>query len=104
MDVHMQTCRRCGLCCKGQFVRVPRYEHSDIGPEHLEQIRRSEGGDAAKAYFEENSMPQGARCVWLQDNADGSTTCTAYTRRSATCRDFNNDGNCQYWMQAFGVY
>jgi len=98
-----QTCLRCGQCCKWQYVRVPRYENSDLSPEHLEDIHTSYGLTAVEDYMNENSILQGARCVWLADNADGTTTCTAYARRSKTCRDFNAGDGCVIWMQTFGL-
>ena len=99
----METCLRCGSCCKGQFCYVPRYPDSDLSPGHLEEISKSRGHEAMRKYIVEHSLEQGARCIWLRDNEDGTTTCTAYDRRSKTCRDFNTDGSCHIWMQAFGL-
>jgi len=94
MEEKIQYCLRCGLCCKGQNIRVPRFEHSDLSPACLARILKAGGQPALVAYVKENSMGQGDRCLWLKDNEDRTTTCTAYDRRSAACRDFNTDGGC----------
>jgi len=96
-------CMRCGSCCKGQHCRVPKYAHSDLSPAHLGRVLRAGGQEALDAYVREHSVWQGDRCPWLKDNADRTTTCTAYGRRSATCRDYNTEGGCKIWMQIFGL-
>ena len=104
MGEESSTCLRCGLCCKGQYCRVPKYGHSDLSPANLDRIRAAYGPAAVQDYIMEHSIWQGDRCSWLRDNADGTTTCAAYSRRSATCRDFNADGGCKIWMQTFGLF
>ena len=99
----METCLRCGTCCKRQLCLVPKYAHSDLSPDFIAGLRAVGGDAAVKAYYAEHSIFQGARCIWLLDNSDGTTTCTAYDRRSETCRSFNPDGGCKIWMQVFGM-
>jgi len=99
----MNTCMRCGLCCKGQYCQVPKFEYSDLSPGHLDHIYVAEGLEAVRAYMKENSMSQGERCYWLEDQADGSTSCRAYERRPGACRNYNPDGACTIWMAAFGL-
>ena len=103
MAEQKSTCLRCGLCCKGQYCRVPRYEYSDLSPDNLDRILAAHGPAAVQDYIRDNSVRQGDRCKWLIDNADRTTTCMAYNRRSSTCRDFNSDGGCKIWMQVFGI-
>jgi len=86
----------------GQHILVPRYEHSDLSPDFLDNIRMTDGDEAELAYIKENSMPQGSCCIWLRDAAQGATSCAAYSRRSKTCRDYNSDGSCRVMLQRFG--
>ena len=103
MAVQNQACMRCGLCCKRQLCRVPKNERSDLSPDYLDHVRATSGTAAVKAYIRENTVWQGKRCPWLTDRSDGTTACTAYARRPRVCREYNADGSCRIWIQAFGL-
>ena len=85
MDV---KCFRCGTCCKGFIALVPKTLESNLSESFLEQYGEENGFDAMFEYVESNSEPQGDRCKWLEDNSDGTTTCTAYERRGSDCSNY----------------
>ena len=87
----------------GQPCLVPKHEHSNLSPDFLDNIRATDGEEAELTYIRENSVWQGDRCLWLRNDGNGRTTCTAYSRRSKTCREYNDDGSsCPVLIRALG--
>ena len=81
-------CFRCGACCKNFNAIVPKNKRSDLSPAFLEALEKKRGYDRMMKYIDGNSVLYGERCKWLKDEKDGSTTCLAYERRSADCRNW----------------
>lgn|GEM_PF-3626519 len=81
-------CHRCGTCCRSFLATIPKYETSDLSPGFLRGLREEFGEEYAAEYWRKNSEKQEKRCKWLRDEADGTTSCAAYARRSAECADF----------------
>ena len=81
-------CHRCGTCCQSFLATIPKYNESNLSPGFLKNLGEMHGQAYVKKYWKENSEPQEKRCKWLKDEPDGTTTCTAYNRRSSECADF----------------
>lgn len=97
-DVSDSKCMRCGSCCKQHFCIVPKYEHSDLSPDHIDSMEPED----AMAYIDEHSEPQGDVCKWLIfDKETMMHSCGARERRSSMCRDHRADEWCNigflYW-------
>jgi len=88
-------CYRCGYCCGGASLRVPKYVDSDLSPAYLDSLATRYGDVYARRYAEENAMAAGDTCPWLTTEPDGiATSCGAYERRSAVCRLHNSNTDC----------
>ena len=81
-------CYRCGKCSRSFLATIPKYEESNLSPVFLDNLREKYGEEFVLEYIEENSEFQEKRCKWLIDESNGTTSCSAYERRSSECIDF----------------
>jgi Fe-S-cluster containining protein len=67
---------------------VPATENSDLSPDFLRKLEDVHGVDYVMEYFDKNAIFQGERCKWLNNEDDGTTTCTIYEKRGSDCRNY----------------
>jgi Fe-S-cluster containining protein len=95
-------CMRCGSCCRNYNCIVPKNEDSNLSDEFIEKLSIEKGHKAVFKYIEDNSIPQGEKCKWLNQNksiAAGDeyndvANCNAYDRRCNMCIDHMSDQWC----------
>lgn len=95
-------CMRCGSCCRNYFCIVPKNEDSNLSDEFIEKLSEEKGYETAFKYIEDNSIPQGEKCIWLNQNRsimagdkfNDVSSCNAYARRCNMCVNHLNDQWC----------
>ena len=91
-------CYRCGMCCHGYLAAVPKTTESNLSPGFLSAYE-AEHGDKIVAYVYNNAVMMSDPCQWLIKNEDGTTTCSAYCRRSSDCRNYPGTAECKVGKQ-----
>lgn len=85
MRIWVHPCRRCGACCAAFRVSFYWGEAGDAPPLVPEAL--TEQITAQRAAMRGTNQPK-PRCIALEGEVGGETTCTIHPRRSSTCRDF----------------